>query len=68
MKLKREIGITLAINFIVWRLALMREILRICRSKTEFKEYEFGRREQDINGTKRGMSIGRNVVSEVEHF
>jgi len=43
--------------------------LRISRSKTEFIEYEFGGRDQEVDGTRRAMTIsGDDVIGEIESF
>jgi hypothetical protein len=42
--------------------------LRIGRNKTEYKEYDFGGRYQDIEGMKRPMKISGNVMVKIEGF
>lgn len=51
-----------------WRFALERKGLKISRSKTEYREYEFEVVEQVIGVTKRVMTISENTIGEVEIF
>jgi len=49
-------------------LALKGKGLRISRSKTEYIEHDFGRRDQEIDETRRAMTISGGVIGEVESF
>lgn len=42
--------------------------LRVSRSKTECIEYEFGRREYDVYGTKWALTMSVDVIDEVVYF
>jgi len=42
--------------------------LRISRNKTEYIEYDFGGRDQGVNGTRRAMTISGDVIGEVKSF
>jgi len=51
-----------------WRLALEGMELRICRNKTEYTEYDFGGKDQEVYGTRRAMTISGDVIDEVKSF
>jgi len=51
-----------------WSLALEGKELRISRSKIERIEYDFGGRDQKIDGTRRTMTISGDVIGEIESF
>lgn len=51
-----------------WRVGLEGDGLKISRSKSKYIQYELGRREQKVNGTKRAMTIGGDVISKIESF
>lgn len=42
--------------------------LRINRSKTKYIKYEFGGKKQEINGTRRVITISCDVIGKVENF
>jgi len=44
------------------RLALERKVLRFIRNKTEYIEYDFGGRDQVVDGTRRAMTIKFGVT------
>lgn len=52
-----------------WRLALEGRGLRISRNKTQYIiEYEFRRRDQEVEGMRRLMTIVADVIGEVDSF
>jgi hypothetical protein len=42
--------------------------LRISRNKTEYIEYDFRRRYQEVEGMRRPMTISGDVIGEVKNF
>jgi len=55
-------------RFIDRKSALKEEGLKISRNKTEYIEYDFGVRGQEVDGTRRAMTKRGDVIGEVESF
>jgi len=51
-----------------WRLALEGKVLKISRNKTVYIEYDFGGRDQEVDKTKRAMTISGDMIGVVESF
>jgi len=51
-----------------WRLVLEGKALRINRNNIEYMEYEFGGRDQKLEGTRRAMTIRGYMIGEVKNF
>jgi len=45
-----------------WRLSFERKGLIMNRKKTEYIEYDFGRRDQEVDETRIGMTISGDVI------
>ncbi|KAL4126178.1 hypothetical protein QTP88_010404 [Uroleucon formosanum] len=51
-----------------WRIALEEKGLRIGRNKTEYMEYEFGGKYQEVDGVRTSMAVGGDTIKKVEYF
>jgi hypothetical protein len=51
-----------------WRSALEGKRLKISRNKTEYIQYDFGGRYQEIEGMRRPITISGDVIGEVEIY